>query len=73
MIGALQARTDEWGPAPGGVSCGDKGIAAGTLGCLVRGGEQNPILSNEYLLAKSNEAQKGDPIFDLGPYDGGTS
>jgi len=73
IIRALQARTDEWRPAPGGVSCGDKGIAAGTLGCLVRGGEQIPILSNNHVLANNNEAQKGDPIFQLGPYDGGTS
>lgn len=73
MIRALQARTDEWRPGPGGVSCGDKGITAGTLDCLVGGGEQIPISSNNYVLANSNEAQKGDPIFHLGPYDGGTS
>jgi hypothetical protein len=73
MIRALQARTDEWRPAPGGVSRGDRGIAAGTLGCLVREGEQIPILSNNHVLANNSEAQKGDPIFQLGPYDGGTS
>ncbi len=73
MIRALQARTDKWRPAPGGVSCGHKDITAGTLGCLVGKGGQILILSNNHVLANSNEAQKGDPIFQPGPYDGGTS
>ncbi len=73
MIRALQARTDKWRPAPGGVSCGHKDITAGTLGCLVGKGGQILILSNNHVLANSNEAQRGDPIFQPGPYDGGTS
>jgi hypothetical protein len=73
MIRALQARTDKWRPAPGGVSCGHYSITAGTLGCLVTRGEQVYILSNNHVLANSNDAQLGDPILQPGPHDGGTS
>ncbi len=73
MIRALQARTDKWRPAPGGVSCGHYMITAGTLGCLVTKGEQIYILSNNHVLANSNDAQLGDPILQPGPHDGGTS
>lgn len=60
-------------PAPGGVSIGHFQITAGTLGCLVRRGNQLFILSNNHVLAKSNEAQIGDPIMQPGPFDGGVS
>ena len=73
VIRALQTRTDKWRPAPGGVSCGHFGITAGTLGCLVTKEEQIYILSNNHVLANSNDAQLGDPILQPGPHDGGTS
>jgi hypothetical protein len=73
VIRALQERTGKWRPAPGGVSCGHVDITAGTLGCLVRRGEQIYILSNNHVLANSNQAQPGDPILQPGPHDGGTA
>jgi hypothetical protein len=72
VIRALQARTDKWRPAPGGVSCGHVAITAGTLGCLVTRGGQVYILSNNHVLADSNQGQPGDAILQPGPYDGGT-
>ena len=72
VIRALQDRTDKWRPAPGGVSCGHIDITAGTLGCLVSRGDQIYILSNNHVLANSNQGQPGDPILQPGPYDGGT-
>jgi hypothetical protein len=69
MPRALQARTDKWRPAPGGVSIGHYAITAGTLGALTPDGM---ILSNNHVLANSNDAEIGDPILQPGPYDGGT-
>lgn len=71
-IRALQSTTDRLRPAPGGVSIGHRGITAGTLGCLVQKDGQKFILSNNHVLANSNQAQIGDPILQPGPYDGGT-
>jgi len=61
---ALQARTDRWRPAPGGVSIGHYKITAGTLGVLVRDEETDEILilSNNHVMANSNGATQGDPI-----------
>jgi hypothetical protein len=72
-IVALQARTDRWRPAPGGVSIGHYKITAGTLGVLVRDVETNEILilSNNHVMANSNDATQGDPILQPGPHDGG--
>jgi len=72
VIRALQDRTSKWRPAPGGVSCGHIDITAGTLGCLVTRGGQTYILSNNHVLANSNQAQPGDSILQPGPHDGGT-
>ena len=72
---ALQARTDRWRPAPGGVSIGHYQITAGTLGAVVRdrtSGERL-ILSNNHVLANSNSANAGDPILQPGTADGGTT
>jgi hypothetical protein len=71
-IRALQAPTGRFRPAPGGVSIGHRDITAGTLGCLVRKGGDVFILSNNHVLANSNDAQIGDPILQPGPHDGGT-
>jgi hypothetical protein len=59
-------------PVPGGVSIGHYQVTAGTLGCLVRdGNERLFILSNNHVLANSNNAKAGDPILQPGPYDRG--
>jgi hypothetical protein len=73
-IRALQAPTDRWRPAPGGVSIGHFKITAGTLGCAVRDRATGTrlILSNNHVLANSNDAVPGDPIYQPGPYDGGS-
>jgi hypothetical protein len=68
---ALQAPTERFRPAPGGVSIGHHEITAGTLGCLVKKNGEMFILSNNHVLANSNNAQVGDPILQPGPYDGG--
>jgi hypothetical protein len=71
VIHALQARTDRWRPAPGGVSIGHRDITAGTLGCLVKDDDGTYILSNNHVLANANEASPGDAILQPGPIDGG--
>jgi hypothetical protein len=63
-------------PAPGGVSVGHYRITAGTLGCLAigRNAPRNNrllCLSNNHVLANSNNAVFGDCIVQPGPYDGG--
>lgn len=70
-IRALQSHTARQRPAPGGVSIGHRDITAGTLGCLVKKGSQTMILSNNHVLANSNDAQVGDAILQPGPIDGG--
>jgi len=70
-IRALQAPTQRFRPAPGGVSIGHRDITAGTLGCLVRKDGTTFILSNNHVLANSNDAALGDPILQPGPIDGG--
>jgi len=72
-IRAWQAPTGRFRPAPGGVSIGHKDITAGTLGCWVRRNGEWVILSNNHVLANSNEAEIGDAILQPGPYDGGTN
>jgi hypothetical protein len=64
-------RTDRFRPAPGGVSLGHRDITAGTLGCLVKKNGVIHILSNNHVLANSNDANVGDAILQPGPYDGG--
>ena len=70
---ALQARTDRWRPAPGGVSLGHFKITAGTFGVVVRDRDSNErlILSNNHVLANGNAAAAGDPILQPGAADGG--
>ena len=72
IIRALQSPTNKHRPAPGGVSIGHRDITAGTLGCLIQKDGQKFILSNNHVLANSNQAEIGDPILQPGPYDGGT-
>lgn len=64
-------------PAPGGVSTAHFRVTAGTLGCLAIG-RTSPrdnrllMLSNNHVLANSNNAGYGDCITQPGPADGGT-
>lgn len=63
-------------PAPGGVSIGHPRVTAGTLGCLSTGNRapRNSrllILSNNHVIANSNNAAYGDCIAQPGYYDGG--
>jgi hypothetical protein len=70
---AQQARTDRWRPAPGGVSIGHYKITAGTLGSVVRDATTGArlILSNNHVLANSNDSAPGDAIIQPGAADGG--
>ena len=72
-IFALQDPTQKMRPARPGISIGHYQITAGTLGCLVQRNGQVFILSNNHVLANSNNAQLGDAILQPGPHDGGTS
>jgi S1-C subfamily serine protease len=66
-------------PAMGGFSVGHYKITAGTIATCVYDVAPFPgipsryyILSNNHVLANSNNARIGDPILQPGPYDGGT-
>jgi hypothetical protein len=71
---ALQDRTSRFRPAPGGVSIGCAAeINAGTLGAVLYDNTgRKVILSNNHVLAASNEAKIGDKVYQPGQYDGGT-
>jgi hypothetical protein len=70
---AQPTRTERWRPAPPGVSIGHYQITAGTFGVVVRDrATGNPlILSNNHVLANSNDGQIGDAILQPGVADGG--
>jgi hypothetical protein len=72
-IVAYKARTDRWRPAPPGVSIGHYLITAGTFGAVVKDitTGQKLILSNNHVMANSNDAAKGDAILQPGKADGG--
>lgn len=71
MLRAFQERTGRFRPAPGGVSIGHALITAGTLGCLVKQEDTVYLLSNNHVLANSNDAAPGDVILQPGAADGG--
>ena len=76
VMRAQQASTprSRWRPVvPGGVSLGHHLVTAGTLGALVydRATGEPLLLSNNHVLANSNDAQPGDPIIQPGATDGG--
>jgi S1-C subfamily serine protease len=73
-IRALEVdRTKKWRPAPCGVSIGHFLITAGTLGMIVKKRHTPYILSNNHVLANSNNADIGDEIWQPGKIDGGGS
>jgi hypothetical protein len=61
-------------PCPPGYSIGHALVTAGTLGAWVRRGQgaERYILSNNHVLAASNEASLGDFVRQPGRADGGT-
>lgn len=71
---AQQTPRDRWRPAPPGISMGHYQITTGTFGSVVRDRATGVrlILSNNHVLANSNEASPGDPILQPGTADGGT-
>jgi hypothetical protein len=73
MFRMLEERkpTEKFRPAPGGVSVGHFNITAGTFGCLVQKDGDLFMLSNNHVLANSNEAELEDAILQPGPTDGG--
>ena len=73
LFKAFQDPKQKMRPARPGVSIGHYQITAGTFGCLVKRGSEALILSNNHVLANSNQAQLGDAILQPGPYDGGTT
>ncbi len=73
IIRASNAHRIPHRPAPGGVSIGHPDITAGTFGCLVKKNGQTFILSNNHVMANSNDALIGDPILQPGPADGGVN
>jgi len=72
-VGEIEALrfTSRYRPARSGVSVGHPRITAGTLGALVVAQNRLCILSNNHVLANSNNARRGDPIIQPGSYDGG--
>ncbi len=84
----IHSLTKRLRPAEGGYSVGHIKITAGTIATCVYdilpGGTVSPpangvgvppryyILSNNHVLANSNDASLGDPVLQPGPFDGGT-
>jgi hypothetical protein len=71
---AFDTPRDRFRPViPSGVSFGHYKITAGTLGTIVtdRTTGEKLILSNNHVLANSNDALVGDAILQPGPTDGG--
>jgi len=71
---AYDSPRDRFRPTiPSGVSIGHFKITAGTLGTIVTDNLTGDklILSNNHVLANSNNAQVGDAILQPGPTDGG--
>ncbi|MTI19986.1 serine protease [Fulvivirga sp. RKSG066] len=75
-VQALRGRSR---PCEGGYSLGHYKVTAGTYGTAVYRKTEFPgvptkfyILSNNHVLANTNDARIGDPIIQPGRYDGGT-
>ncbi len=83
VTGVIEAQNHrrKYRSTPCGVSVGHYKITAGTLGCLglrqviVNGQKRYRLLmlSNNHVLANSNNARFGDSIIQPGRYDGGVS
>jgi len=74
MIMAFSDPTKRQRPAPLGFSVGHPLITAGSIGARVADAAGNVfVLSNNHVLANSNDATIGDPALQPGPFDGGTA
>ena len=73
--GAARSLTEKRRPCPPGYSIGHVSITAGTLGAWVRllTGEDRYVLSNNHVLANSNDTQPHADIIQPGKADGGFS
>ena len=65
--------TESRPPVLCGVSVGHPNITAGTLECLVEKEGNHYILSNNHVLADTNDATPGDSVIQPGSVDGGRS
>jgi len=77
VTGLIMARSDpttRQRPAPLGFSVGHPAITAGSIGArVVDAAGTVYVLSNNHVLANSNDATIGDATLQPGPFDGGTS
>ncbi|MDX1577817.1 MAG: PKD domain-containing protein, partial [Gemmatimonadota bacterium] len=74
VAGDVNDPTTKERPAPNGFSIGHPDITAGTLGMIVKNAAGDRfIMSNNHVLANSNDANIGDASLQPGPFDGGTS
>jgi hypothetical protein len=70
--GVIKAlHTEKHRPTICGTSVGHVDITCGTLGAIVKKEGIRYILSNNHVLAMSNDAKIGDPILQPGSYDNG--
>ncbi len=73
MLMAFSDPTKRQRPAPMGFSVGHPAITAGSIGARVVDPSGNVyVLSNNHVLANSNDATIGDAALQPGPFDGGT-
>jgi hypothetical protein len=70
---AYKSHKDRFRPTPGGVSIGHFAITAGTFGAPVKDATTGELLllSNNHVLANSNDAHINDSIIQPGAADGG--
>jgi len=54
-----------------GISIAHEDVTAGTLGWYCEKDDRLLVLSNNHVLANENKGDKGDPILQPGPHDGG--
>ena len=74
MLVAFSDPTKRQRPAPMGFSVGHPAITAGSIGARVVDHSGNVYaLSNNHVLANSNDARIGDAALQPGPYDRGTA
>lgn len=59
----VDGRLKQFRPVPGGVACGHTDGGTGTTGFLLDDGESQYLASNNHVMAVSNAADAGDPIY----------
>lgn len=68
-----ESRKSKHRPVPAGVSAGHEDITAGTVGYQLTDDVDVFTASNNHVYANSDQGQQGDPIYQPGPVDGGSS